>query len=137
MKRTPRSFTRAWCRSSRSMCGSTLITSTIAMSDLGSRPASCRTSSTGTSLRETLMAKASSAPTRKARAQDPPSLLLEPVTRPEHPGDHCHAAGNDRDRDGDARPQRHVRDRIEAPPKAADDVDDRVEERNRSERLVQ
>ncbi len=63
--RTRRSCTKEWFRSSRSMCGSMLITSTIAMSGLASRRPCSRTSSTGISSRRTLMAKGSSGRTSK------------------------------------------------------------------------
>ena len=50
--------------------------------------ACCRTSSIGISSPRTSTARASNAPTR-ARAPARPSLLLEPVAGPEHPGDHA------------------------------------------------
>src|SRR6185369_10730034 len=64
-------------------------------------------------------------------------LLLEPVPSPEHPGDHGHAAGDDRYGDQRARPDGDVGHRVEAPAEAADHVDDRVEKGDRPEWLVQ
>ena len=56
-----------------------------------------RTSSIGTSSRRTSTAMASSAPTSRA-APIAASLLLQPIAGPEHPGDHRHADGDDRQR---------------------------------------
>ena len=106
---TRRSSTRAWCRCSRSMCGSMLITSIIATSarvslertvehrQLGLRRAEPRRQG---------FERANQEGSKRVR----PSLLLEPVAGPEHPGDHRHADGDDRHGDGDARPDRHVGD---------------------------
>src|SRR5690349_12204717 len=109
-------------------------TSTIATSGPSSRPRCFRTSSTGTSSARISTATDWSAPTSRAPRRQ---LLLEPVAGPEHPRDHRHAQGDDRDGDQHARPYRHVRNGVEAPAEAADHVDDRVEQGDRPEGIVE
>ena len=68
------------------------------------------------------------APTRRRERSTAGDLLLEAIAGPEHPGDDGEADDDEGERHGEARPDGHVGDRIEAPAEAADQVDDRIEQ---------